>query len=67
MRLELQAGGGRGAFDHPGEAGRGERRCALADEEKGDAGLSRSSWRRARSSIPWIVWVLAVPFLTRRT
>jgi hypothetical protein len=32
--LELQASGRRGALDHPGEAGRGERRSALADEDK---------------------------------
>jgi hypothetical protein len=35
MRLELLAGGGRGTLDHSGEAGRGERRAALADEDEG--------------------------------
>jgi hypothetical protein len=34
---------------------------------KGDVGLSRWSRRSARSSSPWIGWVLCVPFLTRRT
>jgi hypothetical protein len=34
---------------------------------KGDDGLSRWSRRSARSSSPWIGWVLGVPFLTRRT
>jgi hypothetical protein len=34
---------------------------------KGEAALSRRSRRRARSSSPWIGWVLGVPFLTRRT
>jgi hypothetical protein len=29
------AGTGRGALHHPGEAGRGERRPALADEDEG--------------------------------
>jgi hypothetical protein len=32
---------------------------------KGDAGLSRWSRRSARSSSPWIGWVLGVPFFTR--
>src|ERR1700722_10108430 len=35
VRLDLQAGGGRGPFDQPGEAGRGEGRAALADEDEG--------------------------------
>jgi hypothetical protein len=34
---------------------------------KGDVGLSRCSRRSARSSTPWIGWVLGVPFFTRRT
>jgi hypothetical protein len=34
VRLELQAGAGSGALDHAGEAGRGERGAALADEDE---------------------------------
>jgi hypothetical protein len=34
---------------------------------KGEDGLSRWSRRSARSSSPWIGWVLGVPFLTQRT
>jgi hypothetical protein len=55
--LELHTGASRGTLNHPGEAGRGERRAALADEHKGDDGLSlpspSTSWfggRRAGSS-----------------
>jgi hypothetical protein len=33
----------------------------------GDVALSRCSRRSARSSSPWIGWVLGVPFLTGRT
>ena len=35
VRLDLKVGAGRGALDHPCEARRGERRAALADEDKG--------------------------------
>jgi hypothetical protein len=35
VRLVLQAGASRGALDHSGEAGRGERRASLADEDEG--------------------------------
>jgi hypothetical protein len=35
VRLDLKTGAGRGALDHPGEAGRSERRAALADEDEG--------------------------------
>jgi hypothetical protein len=35
VRLDLKAGAGRGSLDHPGEAGRRERRPALADEDEG--------------------------------
>jgi hypothetical protein len=33
--LELKAGASGRSLDHPGEAGRGERRAALADEDEG--------------------------------
>jgi hypothetical protein len=52
VRFELKAGSDRGALDHPGEAGRGERGTAPADETKGDDVLSRWSRRSARSSSP---------------
>jgi hypothetical protein len=33
--LDLKTGAGSRALDHAGEAGRGERRSALADEDEG--------------------------------
>ena len=42
VRLQLQAPAGCGALDHPGEAGSGEGRPALADE---DEGRSVETWR----------------------
>jgi hypothetical protein len=41
MSLELQAGGGRGALDHAGKAGRDEGRSAPLTKTKGEVGLSR--------------------------
>jgi hypothetical protein len=35
VRLQLKAGAGGGALDHPGKAGVRERRAALADEDEG--------------------------------
>src|SRR5271170_5435837 len=67
MRLEIEAGAGGGALDHPGEAGGRERGSPLADEGEGEGSLSRWSRRRARISSPIKGWVLGVPFLTRRT
>ena len=66
VRLELQAGAGCGALDHPNPAVvNGDPRSLT--KTKGDVGLSRWSRRNDRSSSPWIGWVLGVPFLTRRT
>ena len=45
--FQLQTSAGGGALDHPGEAGRGERRSALADE---DEVWSVETWRSLRKA-----------------
>jgi hypothetical protein len=49
VRLDLQIGAGRGAVDHSGEAGRGERRSPLADEDESATTACGLQSARARS------------------
>ena len=57
MRLEVEAGAGRGTLDHPGKAGRGEQAVVNGDprsltKTNGDVSLSRWSRRTPGSRLP---------------
>ena len=57
VRLEVEAGAGRGTLDHPGKAGRGEQAVVNGDprsltKTNGDVSLSRWSRRTPGSRLP---------------
>jgi hypothetical protein len=67
VRLEVEARAGGGTLDHPGEAGRRERRSPLADEDKRRSLALALEPAQGPELVAAQGVVLGVPFLTRRT